>query len=63
MLTWINSARKAIVTLLGGLLTVLTAVNAFHVILPASVSGLVATGVALVTTALTWLVPNKTPAS
>lgn len=55
--------RKAIVTALGLVLTVLTFVtNNFGGLLPTSATTLVASIVAVVTVVLTYLTPNKTAA-
>jgi hypothetical protein len=59
MLSWLSSAKKAVVAGIGSLLTVLTFVNAIPFV-PANIHTTVGVVIAVLTTALTYLVPNKT---
>jgi hypothetical protein len=60
MLAKLAEWRKAIVTGLGMVVTVLTATNALPI--PSQWHVILGTTVGLITTVLTWLVPNKAPA-
>lgn len=58
MLDKLASIRKALVAGIGGLLTALTFTQNFDWILPGSTSTTVGVVITVLTTVLTWLVPN-----
>lgn len=60
MLSKLSEARKALVTLIGGTLTVLTFVtNNFGGLLPATWTTTVAAVIVVLTVVSTWATPNK----
>lgn len=59
MLAKINSARKAIASALGVLLTAVSLANTLH--LPGHLGVIIGTAFAVLTPVVTWLTPNKAP--